>query len=288
MDNALEVNGLAKSYPGFQLQDVSFELPRGFIMGLIGPNGAGKTTVIKLIMDLIRRDAGEILVLGVDSRRGGVEARSRIGFVYETSCFPDDSTLTEIRAAVAPFYPCWDQARFAALVDEFELPARKRFKNLSQGMQTKVGLAVALSHHAELIIMDEPTSGLDPLFRRAFLEKLADTIQAGDVSVLFSTHITTDLERIADFVTFIHEGRLVFSAGKDEVLESWGIVKGGEELLAPETAPLFRGVRRGAYGIEALTPDVAKARAAVGGDVVIEKATLEDIMVYIEEERHAL
>jgi ABC-2 type transport system ATP-binding protein len=287
MENAIALRALCKRYRGFALEDVSFDVPRGTIMGLIGPNGAGKTTLIKLIMGLIRPDAGEIRLLGTDARKSGAVARSRIGFVYETPCFPEDSTLTEIRAAVAPFYARWDQERFAALVAEFELPARKRFKHLSQGMQTKLALAVALSHHAELLVMDEPTSGLDPLFRRALLEKLADIIQDAEVAVLFSTHITTDLERIADYVTFIRDGRLVFSAPKDEVLASWGIVRGGDEILVPETAGLFRGVRRGAYGVEALTPDVIRARAAVGRDAVIERATLDDIMVYIEEGNHA-
>jgi ABC-2 type transport system ATP-binding protein len=284
MENAVEIRGLRKRYPGFSLE-VSFDVPRGYIMGLIGPNGAGKTTIIKLIMGLLRRDAGDILLWGADAR--DPQLRSRMGFVYETPCFPDDCTLGEIRAAVSPFYPRWDNERFAELVSSFELPARKRLKSLSQGMQSKLALAVALSHHAELVLMDEPTAGLDPVSRRELLETLAGEIQGGEVTVLFSTHITADLERVADFVTFVRGGRLVFSAPRHEIQESWAIVRGGEELLEPARAALFRGVRRGAYGVEALASDLGAVRSALGEEVVAESASLEEIMVYMEEGNHA-
>jgi ABC-2 type transport system ATP-binding protein len=288
MDNAIEIRGLHKRYPGFFLSDVSMDVPRGYIMGLIGPNGAGKTTLIRLLMGLARPDGGEIRIFGRDPVRYGADLRSRIGFVYETPCFPEDVTLGGIRAALAPFYRLWDQERFASLAGEFELPERKRFKNLSQGEQTKLALAVALSHHAELIIMDEPASGLDPVSRQGLLETLSEVMKDGDVTVLLSTHITTDLERSADFVTFLREGRVVFSAPKDEILSSWGIVRVGEEVLVPESVGLFRGVRRSAYGVQALTPDVERARAVMGRETVVERATLEDIMVFVEEGNHAL
>jgi ABC-2 type transport system ATP-binding protein len=285
MENAVEIRGLCKRYRGFSLEDVSFDVPRGYIMGLIGPNGAGKTTIIKLLMGLIRRDAGEIRLWGEDDALPRL--RSRIGFVYETSCFPEDCTVRQVGAAIEPFYPRWDGRRFAALVSAFGLPERKRLKGLSQGMQSKAALALALSHHAELLVMDEPAAGLDPVSRRELLETLAAEIQGGETTVLLSTHITADLEKIADFVTFLRGGRLVFSAPRHEIQERWAIVRGGEELLEPGRAELFRAIRRREHGVEALASDLGAIRSALGPGVVTEPATLEEIMVTMEEGSHA-
>ncbi len=281
MEYALDIRNLSKDYGGFRLKDVSFSLPRGYIMGLIGPNGAGKTTVIKLILNLIRRDGGDIRVLGLDNLAAEMEIKSRIGFVHDTPFFHEHLTLANVRKTVAPFYRDWDDASFLRLADEFDLPLGKRFKTLSRGTKMKFALAVALSHKADLLILDEPTSGLDPVFRSELLKRLSAFIQDEGKSVLFSTHITSDLERIADFITFIRGGEIVFSLPRDQILGAWAVVKGGKELLAAEYRDLFKGIRQGTYGVAALTAAAGDARRRLGRDAVIEAATLEDIMFYM-------
>jgi len=284
MEPALEIRGLSKDYGDFRLEDVTFTVPRGSVCGLIGPNGAGKTTIIKLILNLARRRAGEIRVFGLDNIRDEVAVKSRIGFVHETPLFYEHMSLRRIRDTVAPFYPKWDDGLFDRLLREFDLPPGKRFVRLSRGMKMKFALALALSHDADLLVLDEPTSGLDPVFRRRLLERLREFIQDEDKSILFSTHITADLERIADHIAFILDGAIVFCSPLDEVLERWGVVKGGPELDGPGTEDLFLGIRRGEFGVQALTDDVPEARRRLGRDAVVERASLEDIMFYLTKE----
>ena len=283
MENILEIEGLGKEYKGFTLKDVSFNLPRGFIMGLIGPNGSGKTTIIKLIMNLVRRNAGEIRVFGRDNLKHEVAVKERIGFVYDNPYFHDDVSLSRIRSAFALFYENWDEPLFLSLIHEFDLPLKKKFKKLSHGMKMKFALALALSHHADLILMDEPTSGLDPIFRRELLDKLSEVVMNEETSVLFSTHITSDLERIADYITFIRNGELVFSCSQDEVMENWGIIKAGKALLNEENRLEFKGIRIHEFGIEALTSNVNDVQHRFKSDIVVEKATLEDIMFFMDK-----
>jgi ABC-2 type transport system ATP-binding protein len=283
MDIALEIKGLTKKYKGFTLNGVSFSLPRGYIMGLIGPNGAGKTTIIKLIMNLIRKDAGEILVFGEDHLKNEKEIKSRIGFVHEIPCYYDDVSLRDIKIAVSLFYKKWDEKQFLALIGEFGLPLEKKFKKLSHGMKMKFSIALALAHDADLLILDEPTSGLDPVFRREFLEKLSDLIQDEHKSILFSTHITSDLERAADYVTCIKNGEVLFSSTKDELKENWGMIRGGKELLNGQIRKLFKGVRETPFGVEALTAQVQEARKVLNSGAVIDRASIEDIMVFMDQ-----
>jgi len=281
VDNALEVRALVKDYGDFRLKNVTFSLPRGYIMGLIGPNGAGKTTVIKLILNLLHRDEGNVRIFGLDNRASEVEVKSRIGFVHDAPVFYEHLTLRKLKDTVAPFYGSWDETAFHRLIEEFDLPLGKKFSRLSRGMKMKFALALALSHRADLLILDEPTSGLDPVFRRELLTKLSAFIQDEGKSVLFSTHITSDLERIADFITFIHDGEVVFSSPRDEILEKWAVVKGGPDLLAEENRSLFRGIRRREFVVQALTADGAEARRRLGKDTLVEKASLEDIMFFL-------
>jgi ABC-2 type transport system ATP-binding protein len=284
MSAALEIRNLGKRYKGFTLDHISFTLPAGTIMGLVGPNGAGKTTIIKLILNLVRRDGGDIAVFGRDVLAHEKEIKSRVGFVHETPAFVEDALLRDIAAAAAPFYPKWNPSRFRTLMAEFGLPPNKKFKKLSHGMKMKFSLALALAHDADLLILDEPTSGLDPVFRRELLEMLSEVIQDEGKAVLFSTHITSDLEKTADYITLIHRGALVFSLPKDDVRNSWAVVKGGPELLSPASRRLFRGVRETPYGVEALTSDAAAVRKAVPPGVVFDRASVEDIMLFYEEE----
>jgi ABC-2 type transport system ATP-binding protein len=285
MDHALEIRSLRKEYPGFTLRDVSFALPPGHIMGLIGPNGAGKTTVIKLILNIVRPSAGAVKVFGLDIVEREEDVKSRIGFVLDEAPFYGYLKASGIASVMAPLYAKWDGARFERLCREFELPPGKRVSALSRGMKMKLALAVALSHGAELILLDEPTSGLDPVFRRELLERLSGLIRDGRTSVLFSTHITSDLERVADYITCLRDGELVFSAAREEILDKWATVKGPLELLAGESATLFRGVSRGPYGFTALTADKEEARRRLSGrGAVIERVRLDDLVFFLGRE----
>ena len=287
MEDALVVEGLCRRYPGgFALQDVSLTLPRGYIMGLIGPNGAGKTTVVKLIMNLIRRDAGHVLVFGKEMLEHETEAKGRIGFVSDEPRYYEDVKLKDTARAYGGFYERWDPGLFDSLAREFELPLDKTFKTLSQGTRVKFSLALAFAHHPDLLVMDEPTTGLDPVFRQHLLDRLGDFISDGRRSALFSTHITTDLENKADFVTLLHRGRLVFSQTLDEVRARYALVRGGEELLVSGCAELLSGVRRGRHGIEALTSRAEQLRRALPAAGVMERATLEDILYFVGKEEH--
>ncbi len=281
MYQALEIQGLRKQYQRFALQNISFVLPAGHSMGLIGPNGAGKTTIIKLIMNLIRRDGGEIRVFGQDVIQDELAVKRRIGFVYDVPPFFQDVKLRDIAAAVAPFYPGWNQVAFESLMSEFELPRNNTVKKLSQGMQTKFALVLALSHNADLILMDEPTSGLDPVFRRDLMQRLNGYLRNNNKAILYSTHITTDLERTADYITLIREGRLIFSTTRDELLDSYAIVKGGHELLKESCRPLFVGCHESSMGVTALTADRKQAERILHDQAVIERASLEDIMIFL-------
>ncbi|NLL17993.1 MAG: ABC transporter ATP-binding protein [Clostridia bacterium] len=281
MEPILEVKGLRKSFKDFTLQDISFSLPRGFIMGLIGPNGSGKSTTIKLIMNLMRKEAGEIRVCGLDTHRHELAVKQKIGFVYDENHFYDELTVLEMKKIVAPFYREWDEEAFTYYVHRFQLPVRKKIKELSKGNKMKFALTVALSHHAELIIMDEPTAGLDPVMRSELLEVLGELIQDERKGVLFSTHITTDLDKVADYIAMINEGRVLFSVAKDTLQETCGLVKGGKSQLTPEVKDRLIGLREGSFGFEGLTTNRKQMQDLLGEQGIIERPTLEEIMVYL-------
>ncbi|WP_223378948.1 ATP-binding cassette domain-containing protein [Schnuerera sp. xch1] len=206
--------------------------------------------------------------------------KNRIGFVYDENHYYEHLTIKQMKNIVASFYSKWDDNQFNYYIKEFDLNSKAKIKTLSKGMKMKFSLAVALSHHADLIIMDEPTSGLDPVFRREILDILYSVIQDDNKSIFFSTHITTDLEKIADYITFIDRGKIVFSESKDEILQSYGIVKGGLDLLDTNTRKEFIGLRETKVGFEGLTDNMGKIRKMFGNEILIERATLEDIMVY--------
>lgn len=280
MSSILEVNNLTKKYKDFTLDNVSFKLEKGFIMGFIGPNGAGKSTTIKLIMNLIKKNSGEIRVLGLDNIKNEKEVKQKIGFVYDENYFYEELNLLEMKNIIAPFYKNWDNTTFNKYIKDFDLPANKKIKELSKGMKMKYSLAIALSHGAELIIMDEPTSGLDPIFRSEMLDILYSVIQDENKGIFFSTHITTDLEKIADYITFLNKGKIVFSDIKDNILENYSIVKGDNSLLDNDTKKEFLGIRKNSFGFEALTNNSEKIKKLFKNNAIIEKACLEDIMVY--------
>lgn len=281
MEPILDVRGVSKAFDGFELQDVSFSLPRGYIMGLIGPNGAGKTTLIRMILNLARPDEGEIKVFGLDSAEDGEAIRVRLGFVHEHPTFYQGLSADRVAGILGSFYPTWNEEDFRRLAGEFGVPLNRKLKTYSQGMLTRFALAVALSHRAELLLLDEPSSGLDPAFRRDLLDRLSGVIEGGGTSVLFSTHLTSDLDRVADYITFLRDGQLQFTSTKDDVLERFRLVKGDANLFTHPTRQLFSGVVEGEFGCVGLTENIAEVRGELSGaEIVVDRATLEDVVYY--------
>ena len=278
---ALAVTGVTKHYDsGFVLDDVTFDLPKGYIMGLIGPNGAGKSTLIKLILNMIRRDHGSIQVLGLDNIIDEEAVKERLGIVFDSSYLYEQWKVSKVERIVAPLYPAWNGERYRRYLDDFGLGGaqngKKKIKDLSRGMQMKLMLAIALSHDAKLLILDEPTSGLDVLARDELMDMLHAYIEDGEHSVLFSTHITVDLERAADFIAYITGGRLYYTGPKDEFEESFRIVKGGPGELP---AGVVLGSHTYQTGFDALVrSDSLGTVSAAVADIVVEPASIDDII----------
>lgn len=278
-DLALSLSGVSKHYSGFSLEDVTLQVPRGTIMGLIGENGAGKTTALKLLLGIIRPDAGEIELLRECDADAMQAAKAHVGVVLDEGFFPDSFTAWEMALVCRKIYPNWRQDVFEDWLRRLQLPNRKKYKELSKGMRMKLAISVALSHEAELLILDEATSGLDPVVRAEMLDVFLDFMQDERHAILFSTHITTDLERVADEITFLHKGRVLLAGNKDAILEQYGVLKCGQmEFNALDPADCS-GVRRGAYGMEVLLRDRSAYQKA-HPDAIIDPATLDDIMLY--------
>lgn len=277
----ISIRNLRMNFGAKQVLDgINLEVYRGQIIGYIGPNGAGKSTTIKLIMNLVKKNSGEIKVFGLDNIKKEKEIKERIGFVYDENYFYEELNLLEMKNIIAPFYKSFNEKDFCKYTSDFNLPLKKKIKELSKGMKMKYSLAIALSHGAEFIIMDEPTSGLDPVFRSEILDILYSIIQDENKGILFSTHITTDLEKIADYITFINEGKMVFSGAKDDTIENYTLVKGDSSLLDSDTKKEFVGIRENSFGFEGLTNNSEKLKKIFKTSALFEKATLEDIMVY--------
>ena len=281
---ALAVTGVTKHYDsGFALDDVTFDLPKGYIMGLIGPNGAGKSTLIKLILNMIRRGHGSIQVLGLDNIIDEEAVKEQLGVVFDSSYLYEQWKVSKVERIVAPLYPAWNGERYRRYLDDFGLGGaqngKKKIRDLSRGMQMKLMLAIALSHDAKLLILDEPTSGLDVLARDELMDMLHAYVEDGEHSVLFSTHITADLERAADFITYITGGRLYYTGPKDEFEESFRIVKGGPDELAQLPAGVVLGSHTYQTGFDALVrSDSLGTVSAAVADIVVEPASIDDII----------
>lgn len=280
MTKILEIKNLSKYYKDFSLENINLSLDRGYIMGFIGPNGAGKSTTIKLIMNLINKDSGEIKVFGLDNKANEIEIKEKIGFVYDESYYYEDLTILQMKKIISKFYKNWDDDTFYKYVKTFNLPIKKKIKDLSKGMKMKFSLSVALSHQAELLIMDEPTAGLDPLVRSELLDILMELIQDERKGILFSTHITSDLDKVADYITMIHEGEIILQMPKDDIFEQYGIVKGRKELLDEHTRPFFIGIKENDFGFEGLIRDKNQCKKVFGENIIMEKPNLEDIMLF--------
>ncbi len=284
----LQLRGVTKRWPSFELGALDLALPGGLILGLMGANGAGKTTLLKILMGLVRPDTGEILFKGKNLRTGGEELRRRIAYVPDEPRFVPELRLRDSARAYARFFPDWDERRWRQLMQEFSLDPVVKGSDLSLGMRTKFALTLALSREAELLVLDEPTTGLDPVFRRELLQLLCGLIQDESRSILFSTHITSDLENRVDLVAMMRKGRLLLCQSQDDLKESWVLVKGGLELLDAGARYGFEGMKATPFGFEALARDGDTLRYRWEGRALLERASLEDIVVLMGKgETHA-
>lgn len=281
MENILDIKNLCKSYKNFKLDNISFQIKRGFVMGLIGENGAGKTTTIKLIMNLLKKDGGTIEIFGKDSCKYEREIKEKIGFVYDDCFYYENLSIKDNGKIFANFYKLWSWDTFNKYISDFGLNEKQKVKELSKGMKMKFAIALALSHGAEFLIFDEPTSGLDPVMRRQILDIFQKLMEDEKMGILISSHITSDLEQIADYITYIKKGKVVFSETTLDVLDNYKIIKGSLEDLDFIDKNLIWGLRKNKYGFEGMVMDIDKLDKSVLKKLVIERPTLEDIMVNV-------
>ena len=278
-ENAIEVNGLTKKYDGFTLNDISFNVPKGSIMGFIGQNGSGKTTTIRALINVIKRDAGTIKLLGLDNIEHEYEIKEQISAVFDELPFHEDFNAKQMSIILGSVYKEWDSKKYKEYLDRFALPEKKKIKQFSKGMKMKLQIAAALSHNAKLLIMDEATTGLDPVVRNEILDIFREYLQDEENSILMSSHITSDLEKIADSVTFIDKGNLLVSGYKDDILESHGLLKCTKADYKDIDAEDIVSARVTDFGAEIMVANRALCRKKYSG-AVIDKTTLEEIMLF--------
>lgn len=280
MENAIEIKGLTRRYPRFTLNNVSLTVPRGVVMGFIGENGAGKTTTIKAILGLLNKGEGSVRVLGEEAVSLSPETKEKIGIVFDGLAFPENLNAVQLDRVMSGIYKTWSSETFFGYLNRFELPLKKKFKGFSRGMEMRLSIAAALSHNPELLVLDEPTSGLDPVMRSEILDIFLEFMQDESHSILLSTHITSDLEHIADYVTFIHKGELVFTEERNEMRDKYRILKCTEQDLERMDKADIIGMRKTRFTAEVLTDHAEKYP-----DIVSDIPSIEDIMVYYVKEQ---
>lgn len=281
MSNALEVQNIHKTYSDFSLDSVSFSLPAGYIMGFVGQNGAGKTTTIRCILNMATRDAGEIKIFGLDNVRDELAVKQELAAVFDEIFFVDTWRVREVEKAILGFYSRWDSKLYDEYIKKFKLSPEKRVKELSRGMKMKLMLAVAMSHGAKLLILDEPTSGLDPVAREELLDILREYIADGEKSVFFSTHITSDLERIADYITLIDHGKIFYSGTKDDLLEHFCIVKGSKADLTDGMKKKIMGLSITSAGFTGMM--LVSQIKGLPSSIVTESPSIDEILIHISK-----
>ncbi|MDF2538397.1 MAG: hypothetical protein K0S76_1418 [Herbinix sp.] len=280
VQNAIEIKNLTKHYKNFSLDNVNFTVPMGSIMGFVGENGAGKTTTIKALLDMIRIDGGEIKVLGgkpVDLSR---EKKAEIGVVFDGSSLHDNMTAKNINTIMKHIYPNWEVNVFFGYLKKLQLPEDKIIKEYSRGMKMKLSIAIALSHNSKLLILDEATSGLDPMVRDEILDIFLDFIQDEEHTILLSSHIISDIEKIADYVTFIHGGKIIFSESKDSLIYQYGVLHCRKEEIAEIDRSYIVGVRENSFGAELMIRNKEEFQRRFR-KFAVEKTSIEEIMLFI-------
>ena len=277
--NALEIKNLKKTFKGFTLDNISFTLPSGCILGLIGENGAGKSTTIKLILNMLRRDSGEITIMGRDNREDFQAQKERIGVVFDEPGFPECVTAQQVDKIMKHTYKHWDRNLYWDYIKQFDLPSNLCFKEFSRGMKMKLSIAVALAHHPNLLILDEATSGLDPVVRDEVLDIFYDFTRAPDHSILISSHIVSDLEKLCDYIVFLRRGQILLNEEKDRILERYGILHCTEAELKDLDPAAVKGKKVTSYGVEAVV-----SRELIPASMHVSPASIEDIFVYMSKE----
>lgn len=278
-ENAIELNNVTKQYDGFSLKKVSFDVPKGCIMGFIGQNGAGKTTTIRSLLRITEINDGEIKLLGMDHRKEEDEIKKHIGVVFDEMPFHDLFTAEDMGKIFEGLYDEWDYDIYHGYLERFELPRKKKIGKFSKGMKMKLQIACALSHHAKLLVMDEATTGLDPVVRDEILHIFMEYMQDGESSILMSSHITSDLEKIADMITFIDRGTILLTGYKDEILEKHGIIHCDKERVSKIDTEDIVSVRTNSFGVEVMINNRGDAKIKYS-DLVVDPASLDDIMLY--------
>lgn len=271
--NAIEISGLNKNYKDFTLDNISFILPSGCIMGLVGENGAGKSTTIKLMLNMIKKNGGEIKLLGEDYT---VCSKEDIGVVFDESCFPECLNIKEINKILKNIYKQWNQDAFFEYIDKFSLPLGKKIKDFSRGMKMKLSIAAALSHNPKLLILDEPTSGLDPVVRDEILDIFYDFTRDENHSILISSHIVSDLEKLCDYIAFMHKGKLILCEEKDELLNNYCIIQCSEDEFSKIYKSDILGMRKTDFAVNAVIRKSAVTEAMNSSPIA-----LEDLFVYM-------
>ena len=283
--NAIEIKELTKKYDGFVLDGISFDIPKGCIMGFIGQNGAGKTTTIRALLNIIKIDGGSVKMLGMDHIKDEYAIKEQIAAVFDEFPFHENFTANQLNTVFKGFYSNWNEEEFFAFMDRFCLPRKKKFKKFSKGMKMKLQIAAALSHKAKLLIMDEATTGLDPVVRNEILDIFREYIQNEDHSVLISSHITSDLEKIADCVTFIDKGRIILTDYKDGILESHAIMKCSKTELCNISDEDYISARVSDFGAELMVADISAAKKKYPR-FIFDEITLEEILLfYVNREK---
>lgn len=279
LENCIEVKNISRKYPQFELKNVSFNVPCGSVVGFIGENGAGKSTTIKAILGLLKKGEGSITVLGENADELSPEIKEKIGVVFDGLTFPENLTVKQLDKVMCGIYKTWSSEKFFGFMSRFELPIDKKFKSFSRGMVMRLSIAAALSHDPQLLVLDEPTSGLDPVMRSEILDIFLEFMQDETHSILISTHITSDLEHIADYICFIHKGEIVFTEERNEMLERHRILKCTDEQLAMIDKSDIIGLRKGRFQNEVLTCAADKYP-----NIPADAPTIEEIMVYYVKE----
>ncbi|MBZ9608839.1 ABC transporter ATP-binding protein [Clostridium estertheticum] len=278
-NKALEIKNLNGSIGDFSLDDINFSIQKGTIMGFIGKNGSGKTTLIKTILNMIPKTTGQVFFDGTPMFGNEETVKAKIGVVFDSLIYPLNLKPIKIKKMISPFYKTFDDKKFDELMKRFELNPSKKLSAYSKGMQMKFGVVMTLCHNPELIILDEPTAGLDPIARADVIDLLLELMQNEQRSILFSTHITSDLEKIADYITMIDNGKIVFSKGKDEMLDTYLLAHIERESMTDEIKSRLIGIKETAFGYEGLCSKDLKLQNLAGVKTV--RPTIEDIMVYM-------
>jgi len=278
--NAIEIRNLSKDLDNFTLNIDKLDIKKGFITGFIGPNGSGKTTTIKLIMNMLNKDNGTIKIFDKEYKLDDTSIKEIIGYVGDIPGYMKEVKFKDIKKSIAPFYKNWDENLYNYYLKKFDINENKVYKESSKGQQKKFELIITLAHHPKLIIMDEPTANLDPIVRNEFVEVLQEHMDKDGVTVFYSTHITSDLDKVGDYLVFIYKGKIILSSDKESILENHRIIKGGKELLDDETKKYLISYNKNSFGFDGLTDNYKEAFEIFGEEVVYDKANLEDILMY--------